>query len=289
MSILSLLYLLVSPPAFALPLKIFYEGKFQGTRLMVPCNIPSYDGHCFLDTAASASIFREVPPGAKMMGASSLGGIGWQAECRDGTLPELTVGSETWPNFAFTHCPTFNEFFNPVIGVNALWGRRFDFDFAKNDLHWRSQPIPAPSLRVIGSGTRGLWITMQGSFHGSSFAAVWDTGAPITLVTPDFVQQFPGAFVEETAIPLPPSLQRTGGKAYRVAEPIVVGGVPLAGTFVHAVNLRAIFGDGVAGVPVILGMEHIRRANWSFDLDTNWASVEANPTPATPAPERSPD
>jgi hypothetical protein len=267
-------------------MKIFYEGKFNGVRVMLPCSVASPDGYCFVDTAGSITIFRDLPAGATLKGKSNLGGIGWQTECTEAVLPELRIGNETFSNFEFTHCPGFNEFFSPMIGVNAFWGRRFDFNFSANDFSWRNEAPEGVTYPVWGTGRRNAWIGVEASLAGQNFSLIWDTGAPITLATHEFVGRFPGVFEEVFDRPLPPSLQRTGGRAYRIKAPIIVGGVSLEGEFVHAVDLKAIFGEAVADTPVILGTDHIRRANWHFDLVGNRVRVEALTRPGEVALDR---
>ena len=153
-----------------------------------------------------------------------------------------------------------------MVGMNLLWGKRFAFDFGKEQFIWMDGEISQPNLRIWKGGPGARWIVLNASFGQRNFLAAWDTGAPITLVNHDFVANQPELFEPETEIELPPNTKRSGGKAYRVKAPFVVGGIELNGSFVHAVDLKKTFGEKVGDLPVIMGTSHLRLADWEFDL-----------------------
>jgi hypothetical protein len=104
-------------------------------------------------------------------------------------------------------------------------------------------------------------------------------------VSHTFVAQFPQYFEEETTRGLPRNMQKSGGKAYRIKKPFVINGVELNAEFVQAVELKNFFGD-VGGMPVILGTNHMRKANWSFDLGMGRAQVNPKAKDGPELPDR---
>jgi hypothetical protein len=92
---------------------------------------------------------------------------------------------------------------------------------------------------------------------------LFDTGAPVTMVSPAFISLNAGCFRLSGR---PPSEMMIRNKfvAYEITCPITLQGVELTAEFVYAADLGPI----TQGIPfdLVLGANHLAAANWHFDL-----------------------
>jgi hypothetical protein len=95
-----------------------------------------------------------------------------------------------------------------------------------------------------------------------------DTGAPVTFVDQTLVDRYPGIFIESSR---PPSemLVRRGLRRYEMHGSFDVNGFKLEAEYVHAADVK---GFSRGEYSVLLGANHMRKANWYFDVPgKRWA------------------
>lgn len=284
--IFALLLAALCPAAFAeeMPLNTYDVGKFGGARVQLPCNLPgAVGGLCFVDTSAAITITREVPVNAENLGPADVSGVGWQTSCDRIRAPSVQIAGLSFVNLEFLHCPDFAPGFSPLFGIDVFRGRSFTWRFFDGRFDWRAVNLGYGGGPVHRGGPGNGWLAINVRWGALEFRAGWDTGAPVSLVDHAFVAAHPGYF-EPSEIPISESMKERGGIAYRVVAPFEVGSVALHGSFVHAVSLREFFGDSMAEMPVILGMNHLRQADWSFDLQNN--RFQVRPIPVVPGKDQ---
>ena len=99
-------------------------------------------------------------------------------------------------------------------------------------------------------------------------AAMFDTGAPLTMVTKAFYLKHSRTFTKLEKNPDEPQLTKMGLELYSLNDPIVVGDKELGRGYVYvywAPNLKKFANN----VEVILGYNHLINADWYFDLKNN--------------------
>lgn len=280
--IFALFLLSLATPGFAqeMPLNTYDVGQFGGARVQLPCDLPGAEGGlCFVDTSAAITITRETPVDAENLGPADVTGVGWQTSCDRVRVPSVHIAGLTFVNLEFLHCPDFAPNFSPLFGIDLFRGRSFTWRFFDGRFDWRAVNLGYGGGLVHRGGPANGWIALDVRWGALEFRAGWDTGAPVTLVDHAFVAAHRGYF-EPSEISISESMKARGGVAYRVVAPFEVGGVPLYGSFVHAVSLSEFFGASMRDMPVILGMNHLRKADWSFDLHSN--RFQARPIPVVP-------
>lgn len=261
-------------------------GQFGGARVQLPCSLPGAYGLCYIDTSSAYTITRERPVGARSLGPMPIHGIGWSQGCEAFAVDSLVVAGLEGQDTRVLWCPDFSQGFSPMVGIDFFWGRSFTWRFFHGQFVWRETNLGGPRGAVSRGGPNNGWMAIDAQWGGVSFRAGWDTGAPVTLVDHSFVAAHPRLF-RPSEIPISESMQARGGVAWRVEEPIFVAGVALEHGFVHAVDLAKFFGPSMLAMPVILGVNHLRQADWSFNLERGQFQVQAAPAPPTALPKAS--
>lgn len=253
-------------------LSLYEVGNFGGVRLKSPCKFGGADFECTIDTMGSASVVAEGPAFAAypVIKERKITGIGFSITCQElsvgdfsllGMVPEQ--GPLDMTAFVVLRCPMQNVDF-PLIGLPFFEGKKFHFDFLNSGFGWTMLPGNSLPLRRFGGDAR--WIGYSTNLGGESVLVSFDTGNPVTMVKKAFVDAHPGLF-RFSEKEMNPGLKAKGLVPYEMLAPFKIGGITLEAQYVYAIESLPF--PGVEELQVILGMNHMRNARWSFDLEQN--------------------
>ena len=255
-----LFFLCICAPAFSADFLSVPVGNFGGFRLRMDCELDENPQLCLLDTAASESIlaispFTEPYPKGKKEFLGGVGGIGF--ECETIEIRKFVMADSEALAQKFLVCPGFSEANSPLIGV-SFFQNPFTL-LAEGKFFWESRT--ALEKFTFGGPDGNLFI-LPGTIEGVTANFMFDTGNPVTLVDVNFIRKYPKAFKLSNK---PPSemMIRRGFRAYDLKQPIKIGGVSLNAAYAYGGELDQFSQKN--DIDVILGANHILRANWHFD------------------------
>jgi hypothetical protein len=245
-------------------------GNFGGFRALVGCDLSSDGGLCLVDTASHWSILRSRLPLSKTVGSELIRGIGLKVNCSVEEAPKVRIGQKYFEPFKYLHCPDFPVAGSPLIGANDLTQEPVQFSFSTNSLNWGAvKPKRGVETKAWFLSERQRWILFNLHLGDSQpVVAAWDTGAPVTLVDHSFVAENPRYFQASDIAPTE-RMRNRGGVPYRLTLPLMVNGANLGMGYVHAYDLKGIFGANRGGADILIGMNHIAAFDWWIDTKNN--------------------
>ena len=270
---ISLYAALFTSAVSAAELQMIKVGEFGGIRLKAPCAFGPHQFACSLDTMGA--IEGVVAPkaafeGYKVLKKEKIGGIGIGMECEVLEVRDFALLGEKPSTLKPMRCPMDHSAF-PLIGLPFFEGKRFTFDFPKASFSWELAGHGVKGkIERLGIGTN--WLGLRGKVGEVSVLATHDTGNPVTMVMRSFVEANPSLF-RKSDKPIDESLRQKGMAPYELLAPLSVGGVVLPAQFIYALDSFPF--PEAKGVDVILGMNHMEKAVWGFDLakDEFWVFV----------------
>lgn len=252
---------------FAAPsdLRMISVGDYGGIRLKAPCAFGANEFLCSVDTMGSVSV---VPQSAAFAGyrvvrEENITGIGISLRCEVLAVGDFSMLGNSAATFAPLRCP-FEHSVLPLIGLPFFEGKRFHFNFGEGKFDWTLAGGSRASVRRIGE-TKG-WLGLDAVISGNKVLASFDTGNPVTMVMQSFVRRNPALF-RASDLPIDLSLRQKGMSLFEILAPIEVNGVKLEAEYVYAIESLP-FPDA-KDLDFVLGMNHMRRADWSFDLGSD--------------------
>lgn len=267
MKLLMLPFLLLSTFALAsgpMAIELYSVGDYGGSRVAATCTLDKSTGPCLIDTASWFTILAATPEveayaSLEKVSLTGLGSIAF--EC-DRIEPDTFLVSGVNARENILRCPGFPPESSPMVGIGLFAGKSFSFSFANGQLLWASpaRAKPAP-LSLVGHHSQHISIPAQ--VGGVPARALFDTGAPVTMVSFEFLAAHP-EFFRPSTLPRSKMMIRNKFLAYELTQPIVVEGVELSAQFVYAVDLRPIVSD--QPFDLVLGVNHLAQADWFFDL-----------------------
>lgn len=264
---LILFILSLSVSAFASELLIHPEGDDGGYRLKGVCVMAGETDECPIDTAAPMSVvaLNESNRAYPSLGERTIGSIGLEMHCSLIKIPDFEIFGAKNPDAIFHRCENLPSV-RALIGLDFFMNHSFILDFARGSLAMDGGYSGITSLLAAPASTGKIIVT--GSVGKQEVRVAIDTGAPVTLMDQKFVEQYPEVFVESTK---PPSemMKRRGLRRYEMRKPFVIGGVSLSATFVHTADILGFSQGQYVG---LVGANHMKNANWFFDLKQGrWA------------------
>lgn len=272
--VFSLYAALFTSSAFAAELMMIPVGEFGGIRLKAPCTFGANQFACSLDTMGAIEGVVAIKPefaGYRVLKKERIGGIGIGMECEVLEVRDFALLGEKPSTLKPMRCPMDHSAF-PLIGLPFFEGKRFTLDFPKAAFSWElvERGAKGKIMRLGGKSTN--WLGMRGKVGGVPVLATHDTGNPVTMVMRAFVTANPSLF-RKSDKPIDESLKQKGMAPYELLAPLSIEGVELPAQYVYALNEFPF--PEAKGVDVILGMNHMGKAAWSFDLakDEFWVLV----------------
>jgi hypothetical protein len=250
---------------FASEMEVVPVGDFGGFRLRVACALDGKPASCLLDTAGGATILAADDQMMRYpsLGQVSLRGVGTIFFTCDRVKPSsFSIPGLGGSPSSFLRCPGFPPQNSPMVGMDYLRGGAVDFLFHRRELRQASAEISgsAPFL-MVGADRRFIGFPLQ--IGGATAKAIFDTGNPVTMVRPEFVASHPELF-RPSARPRSEMMVRNHFYAYEPSQAFVVQGAELKAEYVYAADLSPITGE--EDFDVVLGMNHLVSADWTFDF-----------------------
>lgn len=256
--------LLLSFPALAAKIELWPVGEFGGYRVITGCEADKIAFDCLIDTASTYSVFASTPFSQRYpsLGKVTLVGIAGNMECDEMSVGRFSLGEEEQADARFLRCQAFPPASSPLIGLDFFRGKNMRFSFREKNLSLGNS-ITLDTTPFEWLGRRRTYISFPGTIESLPAKMFFDTGAPVTMVSHEFVAAHPTYFRRSSR---PPSamMLRNGFVAYESQRPVVVNGVPLSAEYVYGADLSRIVGD--TQIDVILGANHLVGADWEFDL-----------------------
>lgn len=252
-------------------IELYPVGNYGGYRVAATCTLDRANTPCIIDTASWFTILAATPevesyPAVGKESLRGLGSIGF--EC-DRIEPAAFLVSGVNARENILRCPGFPEESSPMVGLGLFAGKSFSFSFAKNELLW-APPAPAKLAPISMAGHHSHHISIPAKLGEVPVRALFDTGAPVTMVSYEFLAAHP-EFFRASNRPRSKMMVKNKFLAYELMQPIVVEGMELSAQFVYAVDLRPIVKD--QPFDLVLGVNHLSRADWFFDLEKLLFSV----------------
>ncbi len=256
------------------PLKI-QENEIESGKIYISCLFDGIrDNLCHLDTGSTyTSIkwnekFLNYPvSGSKVCRSAS--GISVEEEMI--TLESFRIGEFEKHDFEVVrYCEEKGQ--ESRIGMSLMSNLFLNFNFLEESLLLKTSPNENLE-NILEIDKRGLFY-VNSEIEGSIYKALWDTGAELTVVNPEVIESFSKNF--EFVMDIPGGSDATGSnvffKLYK-GKGLKIQGHQLVGN-VLSMNFEPLKKKLGVDVDIILGFNHIRQLNWSFDLHTKtWSMI----------------
>lgn len=260
-----LFFLALASFSFGSEITLRPVGDDGGLRLEGPCFLAGSADTCTIDTGSPLSIvsdqekFRKFPSLEKR----KFGSVGLELSCN-----LIEVKDFAFLGYAggfFYRCDGMPGVIN-LVGLNFFQGRAVSFDFLRSQIHI-GLPLAIPTFELPAA--RGVErLLVQASIGGRKMLVSIDTGAPVTLVDQAYIDGHPEIFVESKKPPTEMMIRR-GFRRFEIKSDIEVGGVILKAQHVYGADISPI---SKRTFSILLGMNHLRNANWYFDFSQRrWA------------------
>jgi hypothetical protein len=260
---------LLSSSGFAAPFEIRDTGQ-GSSQLYLQCFIGGMLQSCFLDTGSNRNTIRADQFSAQLpvVGKSQFSGAsGTAKECETVSAPEVRIDSLVRASQLFTRCSDASDF-PTTIGITYFENTSFELNFAKAQL---VSPALKPSLLVtyplrrLEKGHRIISVQIA----NETVSAVFDTGAGLTSIDEEFVKSHPTSFVFIQDIPAKDVTGTTFMMKLYQMKSLTIGGRVIPDDYVLAMPIVTSLKKYLGDVPLILGLNHIQKLNWYFDLSEN--------------------
>lgn len=258
--------------AHAAVLKIV-PGDIGSGKIYVPCKFDGDAQSCILDTGATFSSvagarFKNYAVIKKMHqeGASRIA-----TPIEDIAVKNLEIGSRVFSNVRVSREPRA-EGHESVVGADILARGAMSFRFG-------AKPSLTLGVGAPKGALHGLVVYDDSVFSipvkigGSTYKALWDTGAGLTSVDPDFIAAHPKDFVFDRKLDGGKDLagQPVVMKLY-TAKRIAVGGRLFKNVRALAFGFSVVHDRIAKDIHMIIGYNVITKADWFFDPKTGaWA------------------
>lgn len=254
-------------PAFAMKLTV------EGNVISVDCRIGESHESCLLDTGAGHSSLRsnfDMGQWVRLKDVKSKAARHENSNCALYRVPHFSALSRDVGDFEMQKCESDDDLGN-VIGLSFL-KQPFVLDFPGQDFRWEKAPekTDLQPLKVMPQGHLILNAVATANHVGILF----DTGSAYSAVDYQYATEHPDAF---EFVGLSQNIQiDANGHPFRAflfrAVYLNVGGRDLSGRVFRSWNFGDLRDYLGADVPLILGLNDMIGARWSFDVDSRrWA------------------
>ena len=261
-----LLSVLLNTQAECSPLSLRPVGDDGGYRLGGDCQLSGEKDICPIDTGAAISVvaLNERNKDYPSLGEKQIHSIGLVINCNLVKIPDFKLFERKSPETIFHRCENLPSV-KSLIGLDFFFHHTFTLNFTDEtitiDAHY-----PKKKEQLYGFASNKLLIS--GELDGETVRIAFDTGAPVTLVDQNFVDQHPQIFVESGKPPTE-MMKRRGLRRFEMHSPLFVHGIPLYAEFVYAADVQNF---STHQYVMLLGVNHMKHANWHFDLqERTWA------------------
>ena len=272
------------------PLLMTPTNEVGSGVLSIPCTLGRVSATCQLDSGAGESLLQDNSNSESypVVGHGAISGASGQPEKIDEVqLPDVAVGNIDYGAQVMARVP---QGFGPegndpaLVGINILSSNldSLGFDFTSKVLR-ANAPISGSAFRIARSSEGHLILPV--AINGYKGAGLWDTGASITVVDPQFIQEHPENFklVGHTKIQDIAGNEMPAG--VYVVQSVKIGQYDFQGAVAVGIKdqsgiFASLRGKGLA--PMIIGYNLITRANWTMDFKNDTCSVSQARAEASP-------
>lgn len=189
-------------------------------------------------------------------------------------IPEISFGTFRADHVIFSRASRGETAHRNLVGMNLLKDFCCEFLFHKGQLLvGNSQEIPPiASLQDLFLGKHNHpYITLQ--WDGVSANAVWDTGAGMTVVDTQFIEDHPSLFTRiGESVGTDASGTQQSTPTYQI-QPPWIGGSQFPAHAIAAVDFSHLNSQADTPMDMILGYTTIRHGDWWFDFPLKQWSV----------------
>jgi predicted aspartyl protease len=245
------------------------QVKFStGVRVLIPCRFDDHGGTCILDTGSYTSLLPSKAWVKKMPAIGSRDSVSGSTseKCDLVRISSISIGDFSPKTVDATRCSTLaGDFSGGVIGMDVLKDRSVSFDFTKGSL---TEDPGSDSVDGEDSITRDSdgHIFVPAKFNDRKISVLWDTGIPQDgMVDEAFVRSNSDHF---KLIKTMKSGSALGGtykaKVYETSS-LIIGGKTFKLQLIAVDFSKMPISE--EKIPIFLGLNAIKNANWRFDLN----------------------
>lgn len=220
-----------------------------------------------LDTGAARSclVFDDFTAGFAATGTHQSSGV-FAAQWEDLVhVPSIAFGPIVQREFPVARSAGAHPGQRNLIGMDLLKDHRCHFLFDEYRVVVDEEPRTGPALQTLFTDSK-FHPYVDAQFGSARAAAVWDTGAGITVVDLRLVEQHPEFFQE---VGRSFGTDATGASletpTYQMKS-VVIGGHAFPAHHVAAVDLSQVNRSTETPFQLILGYSTLRYAHWWFDF-----------------------
>lgn len=256
------------------------EDEPEAAFVLVPVEIAGLRKEFLLDTGAATTCVVLHESNASLQ---SEGSVASSTVFTDGqhdiiTVPNLTIGPINKTRFPVARTTSADPRLKNLIGMDLLKDYRCQFNFDENRLYLQQNDEAGsaetyPTQRLLVDSKYHIYVDVL--LGDISAKAVWDTGASLTIVDVNFIENHPELFTKTG------DSKGIDGAGHSMETPMfVMNEVEIAGTTfpkcrVAGVDLSRISDGAEIPFDMILGYNTICSANWFFDFPRlQWAIIQ---------------
>jgi hypothetical protein len=261
----------------------FKPGLFGGGWMEAPCTIGGRQTICKIDSGANMSSVRLSPETAdfeKTGQVTYTSASGHAIKCDLVIMPAISVGSESRTQFESVRCPVVDVRTElNIVGLDFFAGKKVTLDMKANKIHLAAEaPKNSNAMPFTTSSVGHVLIPVRAGHKfqpQKETVAMFDTGAAITVISSEFVQNNPQYF---TLIKEIDQGRDTHGNVLEarlmIMSGLAAGDRIFAGEYVMAIDFTSIKKLMGQDVDLILGQNIIKNAKWYLDLQEGFWSVQ---------------
>jgi predicted aspartyl protease len=180
------------------------------------------------------------------------------------SVPSLTVGDLQVQDLVMTQVDPDAPGARNLLGLDVLGQHSCRLDLTAGTLTLNAAPGSARVMPLFLGPAGHAYLDV--ALGGRTAAAVWDTGAGITVVDETFIAQNPESFTEtEPTTGMDASGATAETRTYLMSG-ARIGGEPFAAHKVAAVDLSTANASLANPMDMILGYTTLRQATWHMDF-----------------------
>ena len=249
-----------------IPLKI-QENEIESGKIYIPCEFDHLDDqNCHLDTGSSYTSVTWTPELDKYLVVDSTTRTSASGVSVDDDLIIFrSFGYKSFyvKNFrAVRYSQSRNQ--ESRIGMSLFKDLNLSFNFI--DCFLEVSKTRDDNLSYLLDVADNKLFYIRSKISEQEYVTLWDTGAELTVIDPELINEHKNNF--EYIMDIPNGSDATGNsvyfKLYRM-KGLDIGGHQLSGN-VLVMDFAPLKNKINNEAKIILGFNHIRQLNWSFDL-----------------------
>jgi hypothetical protein len=239
------------------PIRVDWSAGEFGARLYLQCTF----GKCLIDTGGRGNLIGPNDRGSLLtVDKKTVNFVSGPESCDVLAPTKIQLAEREIDSVTFTSCNGQSSSLGPTLGLPVLENSRFQLTSSNpvEGFKWLDSKSTLPGKIIRHDDW--LWIPVQ--LGETAVEAMFDTGAPVTLVDETFFNAHPELF-DETAIPSP----LPTGRIIYLKQPLSISGKEFNSRTAMVLDLHRSL--GLSAPSIILGLNHILRGEWTIDLVQN--------------------